>query len=195
MKSASGAASINSSLSTATGMCLISNRRRTPMKVLWALMCILCSCAASAQTTDAAMIAEYYLDDCWAEISSQSTSPAQIVTTEPTIANNLGDAFDEAASTITEPNDAPDVGVSASQPSEETSIVGYLTPKGDKLTVDDTTAQGTPSAQITEPATGNLGEIIETGDVTTTGPIDSADVPVGAMRPPASVNAGLNTAH
>jgi hypothetical protein len=120
------------------------------------------------------------------DIIEQSTIPAQIVATEPTI-EKLGEAVDEAHDvTITGPKDAANVPVGAIQPNDETRTVEYATGKGDKLTVDDTIEQSTMAAPIltTEPAIEKLGGATPQVDgITMTAPNDAQDVPVGAIQP------------
>jgi hypothetical protein len=83
--------------------------------------------------------------------TEQSTMPAEIVATEPTI-EKVGGDFDEADSVaIAGPDDAADVPVGAIQP--ESPSVEYATRSDDKRAVDETTEQSTMPAQIiaTEP--------------------------------------------
>ena len=120
------------------------------------------------------------------DIIEQSTIPAQIVATEPTI-EKLGEAVDEAHDvTIAGHKDAANVPVGAIQPSDETRTVEYATGNGDKPAVDDIIEQRTIPAQIvaTEPTIEKLGEAVdEAHDVPITGPKDAANVPVGAIQP------------
>jgi hypothetical protein len=146
---------------------------------------VLFSFAAPAQTS----IAAYYLDDldCFGETTQQSTMPAQIIATEPTI-GKLGEAMPEADGiAITGPNDAKDVPVGAIQPSDENSTVEYSTRSDDKVTADDTIEQSTMHTQIiaTEPTIETLGKanLNEADDVAITGINGAEDVPVGAIQP------------
>jgi len=130
------------------------------LKAIYALMCVLFSFAAPAQTLDASMMAAYYLDDCFGEITEQSTMPAQIIATEPAI-EKLGEAMLNEADdvVITGPNDAK-VPVGAIRPSDENSTVKYSTGSDGKLMVDDTIEQSTMPAQIvaTDPTIEKVGE-------------------------------------
>ena len=131
----------------------------TPVKALCAVVLVLSSLGAPAQALDASTA--YCVDDFFGGIIEQSTIPAQIVATEPTI-EKLGEAVDEAHGvTITGPKDAANVPVGAIQPSDETRTVEYATGKGNKLMVRrHTIEQNTIPAQIvaTEPAIEKLGE-------------------------------------
>jgi hypothetical protein len=118
--------------------------------------------------------------------TEQSTIPAQIVATEPTI-EMLGEAVDEARGvTSAGSKDAANVPVGAIEPSDETRSVEYATGSGDKPKVDAATEQSTIPAQIvaTEPTIEMLGEVVEGADgVDITGPNGAADVRVGATLP------------
>ena len=112
--------------------------------------------------------------------TEQSTIPAQIVATEPTI-EMLGEVVDEAHGvTSTGSKDAANVPVGAIEPSDD------ATGSGDKPTVDAATEQSTIPAQMvaTEPTIEMLGEVVEGADgVDITGPNGAADVRVGAILP------------
>jgi len=98
--------------------CLISNELEgTPLKTLYALVFVLVSFAAPAQTLET-WIAAYHLDelDCFGETTQQSTMPPQIIGIELLCAAILNDA-DGIASTGS--NGAEDVPVGAIQPSNE----------------------------------------------------------------------------
>jgi hypothetical protein len=96
----------------------------TPLKALYALVFVLFSFAAPAQTLETS-IAAYYLDDldCFGETTQRSTMPAQIIATEPTIATPGEAMLDAADVAITGPSDAEGVRVGAIQPSDENSTV------------------------------------------------------------------------
>src|SRR5712672_421449 len=129
----------------------------TLVKALSAVVLVLSSLGAPAQALDASTA--YCVDDFFGGIIEQSTIPAQIVATEPTI-EKLGEAVDEAHGvTITGPKDAANVPVGPIQPGGETRTVEYATVKGNKPTVDDTIEQNTIPAQIiaTEPTIEKLG--------------------------------------
>ena len=87
------------------------------MKALYALVFVLFSFAASAQTLET-WIAAYHLDelDCFGETTQQSTMPPQIIGIELHCAAILNDA-DGIATTGS--NGAEDVPVGAIQPSNE----------------------------------------------------------------------------
>jgi hypothetical protein len=155
----------------------------TPLKVLYALVFVLFSFAAPAQTLDVSMMETYYLDQYFGEITEQSTMPSPLVT-EPTIEKLGEDMLQADGLAITGSNDGENIPVNAIQPSDENSTVEYTTLSGDQLTEDDTTELSTMPAQIvaTEPTTEKLGETVdEAHDVAITGPNDAADVPVGAI--------------
>ena len=155
------------------------------MKALYALVFVLFSFAAPAQTLET-WIAAYHLDelDCFGETTQQSTMPPQIIGIELLCAAILNDADDVAT---TGSDGAEDVPVGAIQPSYGNSTEKYLTGRDDDLAVDDPIEQGATSAQIiaTEPTTEKLGdaELNEANDVAFTGPNDAEDVPVGAIQP------------
>ena len=154
------------------------------MKALYALVFVLFSFAAPAQTLDT-WIAAYHLDelDCFGETTQQSTMPPQIIGIELLCAAILNDADGVAT---TESNGAEDVPVGAIQPSYGNSTDKYLTGRDDDITVDDTIEQGA-SAQIVaiEPTIETLGDakLNEENDVAITGPNGVEDVPVGAIQP------------
>ena len=155
------------------------------MKALYALVFVLFSFAAPAQTLET-WIAAYYLDelDCFGETTQQSTMPPQIIGIELLCAAILDDANGVAT---TGSNGAEDVPVGAIQPSYGNSTEKYLTGRDDDLTVDDTIEQGATSAQIiaTEPTIEKLGDgkLNEADDVAITGHNGAEDVPVGAIQP------------
>ena len=155
------------------------------MKALYALVFVLFSFAAPAQTLET-WIAEYLLGelDCFAETTQQSTMPPPIIGIELLCAAILDDV-DGVATTGS--NGEEDVQVGAVQPSDEHSTAKYSTGRGDTLTVDNTSEQGATSAQMiaTEPTVETLGEakLNEVDDVAFTGPNDAEDVPVGAIQP------------
>jgi hypothetical protein len=184
----------NRILTGATETCLISNLEDAPLKALYALVFVLSSFAAAAQTLDASMIAAYDLDDYFGEITEPTMGPAQMVATEPTI-EKLGEAVDEADDVaITGPNNAVVVPVGAIQPSDENSTVEYSTQSDDNLTADETTEPSAMPAQIvaTEPTIEKLGEAFDEADgVAITRPTDAADVPVGAIEPSGSDSEGF----
>ncbi len=147
------------------------------MKFLYALAFALFSFAAPAQTLDAAMIAAYYLDDCFGETIEQSTMPAQMVATEPAV-EKLGevDLGADGVATAT-PDDAEDVPVGAIASREEAPTSGSSTLTDDEPTVAETTNVIAP-----EPGVENEA-LLENDDVTITGRNDAGDVPVGAIAP------------
>jgi hypothetical protein len=155
------------------------------VKALYALVFVLFSAAAPAQTLET-WIAAYYLDefDCLGETIQQSTMPPQAIGIEQICAAILNDA-DGVATTGSD--GAEDVPVATIQPSYGNSTEKYLTGRDDDLTVDDTSEQGATSAQMiaTEPTVETLGEakLNEADDVAFTGPNDAEDVPVGAIQP------------
>ena len=155
------------------------------MKALYALVFVLFSVAAPAQTLET-WIAAYYLDDfdCLGETTQQSTMPPQIIGIELLCAAMLNDA--DGVATIGS-NGAADVPVGAIQPSDESSTVKYSTGRDDNLTVDDTIEQGARPAQIieTEPTIEKPGEATrnEADDVVITGANDAKDIPVGRFSP------------
>ena len=155
------------------------------MKALYAVVFVLFSIAAPAQTLET-WIAAYHLDelDCFGETSQQSTMPPQIIGIELLCAAILNDA-DGLATTGS--NGAGDVLVGAIQPSYDNSTEKYLTGRDDDLTVDDTIEQGATSAETiaSEPTVEKLGEtkLNEADDVALTGPNGAEDVPVGAIQP------------
>ena len=164
-------------LTGATGKCLIHPMEDMPVKALYAVVFVLSSLGTPAQALYASTA--YCVDDFFGGIIEQSTIPAQIVATEPTI-EKLGEAVDEAHGvTITGSKDAANVPVGAIESSDD------ATGSGDKPTVD-ATEQSTIPAQIvaTEPTIEKLGEAVdEAHDVTITGSKDAANVPVGAIEP------------
>jgi hypothetical protein len=64
------------------------------LKLLYALVLVLPSLAASAQTQDASIIASYYLDGCSCEMIDQSTPPA-VAVSELVIETLLDEAVEE----------------------------------------------------------------------------------------------------
>ena len=155
------------------------------MKALYALVFVLFSFAASAQTLET-WIAAYHLDelDCFGETTQQSTMPPQIIGIELLCAAILDDANGVAT---TGSNGTEDVPVGAIQPSYDNSTEKYLTGRDDDLTVDDTIEQGATSAQTiaTKPTVEKPGDakLNEADDVAFTGPNDAVEVPVGAIQP------------
>jgi hypothetical protein len=115
------------------------------VKALYALVFVLFSFAASAQTLET-WIAAYHLDelDCFGETTQQSTMPPQIIGIELLCAVILDDANGVAT---TGSNGTENVPVGAIQPSYHNSTEKYLTGRDDDLTVDDTIEQGATSAQ------------------------------------------------
>jgi hypothetical protein len=140
------------------------------LKVVYALVFVLFTTAASAQTLDnnAGMMVAYDFDGYSVEITEQSTIPTQIVPTEPPI-ENLGDTYDEALA-FAEPHNAADAPVGAIQPSDESSALGYQTPQID---VDHASAQGTASGHIidTEAEIASLGEAPKAADMAVAEPM------------------------
>ena len=65
------------------------------MKVLFALMLLLFSFGAVAESHDASTIAAYDPDDCFEGNTEQNTISAQIIATKPTI-ENLGEIVEES---------------------------------------------------------------------------------------------------
>jgi hypothetical protein len=154
------------------------------VKALYALVFVLFSFAAPAQTLET-WIAAYYLDelDCLGEATQQRTMPPQVIGIELLCAAILNDA-DGVASTGS--NGTEEVPVGVIQPSYGNSTEKYLTGRDDDLAVDDTIEQSAASAQIvTQPTTEKLGEakLSEADDVAFVGPNDAEDVPVGAIQP------------
>ena len=167
------------------------------MKALYALVFVLFSFAAPAQTLETS-IAAYHLDDldCSGETTQQSAVSTQIVATEPTI-EKPGEATRNQAGDVvaTGPNDA-EIPVGAIQPGDENAIAAYSSRSDDQLT-DDTSEQSAMPAQIiaTGPALEKLGEAkptetkptetkpTETDGVATTEPNDAKDAPVEATQP------------
>jgi hypothetical protein len=155
------------------------------VKALYALVFVLFSFAAPAQTLET-WIAAYYLDDldCFGETTQQSTMPPQIIGIELLCAAMLNDADGVA---ITGSNGPEDVPVGAIQPSDENEIAAYSSRSDDLPTVDDTSEQSPMPTQIiaTEPTIETLGEakLNEADDVAITGPNDAEEVPVGAIQP------------
>jgi len=154
------------------------------VKALYALVFVLFSFAAPAQTLET-WIAAYYLDDldCFGETTQQSTMPPQIIGIELLCAAILNDA--DGVATIGS-NGAADVPVGAIQPSDENAIAAYSSRSDDQLT-DDTSEQSTMPTQIiaTEPTIETLGKakLNEADDVAITGINGAEDVPVGAIQP------------
>ena len=126
------------------------------MKALYALVFVLFSFAAPAQTLETS-IAAYLLDDldCLGETSRQSTTPTQMIAIELLCAA----MFDEVDVAIARPD----------------------APNNDKLTADDTIEQKMPAQIVaTQPTSEKLDEA---DDVAITGRNHAEDVPVGAIRP------------
>jgi hypothetical protein len=155
------------------------------VKALYALVFVLFSFAAPAQTLETWMAA-YYLDepDCFGETTLQGTMPPQIIGVELLCAAIINDA-DSVANT--ESYRTEDVPVGVIQHSYGNSTEKYLTGRDDDLAVDETIEQSTPSAQIiaTEPTTEKLGQakLDDADDVAFVGPNNAEDVPVGAIPP------------
>jgi hypothetical protein len=154
------------------------------MKALYALVFVLFSFAAPAQTLETS-IAAYYLydDDCLGETTRQSTMPAQMIAIELLCAA----IFDEVDDAIAKPDNAEDVPAGAIHPSDENSTVKHSTARDDRLKVDDTMEQPAMGAQIveTEPTVEKLGKSVlnEEDDVAITGPNNAEDIPVGGIQP------------
>ena len=155
------------------------------MKALYALVFVLFSFAASAQTLET-WIAAYHLDelDCFGETTQHSTMPPQIIGIQLLCAAILDDANGVVG---TGSNGTEDLPVGAIQPSYDNSREKYLTGRDDDLTLDDTIEQGATSAQTiaSAPTVEKLGDakLNEADDVAFTGPNDAQDVPVGAIQP------------
>jgi hypothetical protein len=104
----------------------------TALKALYALVFLLSSFAAtSAQTSDASMIAAYYLDDGCKDVIEQSTTPAQIVATQASIEIDEANGFAIAAA-----NDEKD-GTGALELSDEPQTVRQLTRAREQPTAGD----------------------------------------------------------
>jgi hypothetical protein len=132
----------------------------TPLKALYALVFVLFSFAAPAQTLET-WIAAYYFDDldCSGKTTQQSTVSTQMIAIELLCAT-----LDEVNVAIARPH----------------------APSDDKLTVDDTIEPGAVPAQIiaVEPTIEKLGEAtLNRDDVAITGPNDAEDIVVGAIQP------------
>jgi hypothetical protein len=165
---------------------LISSEWRYSVKALYALVFVLFSFAATAQTLET-WIAAYHLDelDCFGETTQPSTMPPQIIGIELLCAAILNDV-DGVATTGS--NGAEGVSVGVIQPGYDNSTEKYLTGRDDDLAVDDTIEQGTTSAQIiaTEPTTEKLDDakLNEADDVAFTGPRGSQNSNAGAWTSP-----------
>jgi hypothetical protein len=152
------------------------------VKALYALVFVLFSFAAPAQTS----IAAYYLDDldCFGETTQQSTMPAQIIGMEQFCAAMLNDADGVAT---TKPKGAEDIPFEAVQPSEENSKAKSSAGSDGGLAMEDTIEQSAMSTQIivTEPTIETLSEAKPDGadGVAITEPQDAEDIPVGAVQP------------
>jgi hypothetical protein len=129
------------------------------MKAFYALVIVLFSFAAPAQTLETS-IAAYDLD-CLGETTRQSTTPARMIAIELLCAA----MFDEADVAIVRPNP----------------------PNNDKLTADDTIEQDAMPPQIvaTQPTIEKLdaANINEADGVAITDPNDVEEVPAGAIQP------------
>jgi hypothetical protein len=132
------------------------------VKALYALVFVVFSFAAPAQTLEAS-IAAYYLDDfdCLGETTRRSTMQPQIIAIEQICAALLDEGNVELA--------------------------GANTPSDKKLTEDDTIEPSSmpPQSIAPEPTNGKLGDTMlnEADDVAITGPNDAEDIPVGAIQP------------
>jgi hypothetical protein len=152
------------------------------VKTLYALVFVLFSFAAPAQTPET-LIAAYYLDDldCLGDTTQQSTMP--LIGIELLCAAILNDTD----SVATGSNGAEDLPVGATEPSDENAIAAYSSRSDDQPTVDDTREQSAMSTQIiaTEPTIETLGEtkLNDADDVGITGPNGGEDAPVGAIQP------------
>jgi hypothetical protein len=150
------------------------------VKAFYAVVFVLFSFAASAQTLET-WIAAYYLDDldCFGETTQNSAMPPQII--ETAIINNA----DGVASTGSD--GIEDVPVGAIQPGYDSATEKYLTGGDDDLTGNDTIEQDATSAQIiaTKPTIETPGDakLNEADEVAFTGPNDAEDVPVGTILP------------
>jgi hypothetical protein len=156
------------------------------VKALYALVFVLFSFAAPAQTSDT-WIPPYSLDevDCFGEMNQQGTMPAQILGMEQFCATMLTDA-DRVP--ISEPsNDAEDIPVGAVQPSQQNSTVKFSAASDDELAMDDTIEQSATSTQIaaTKPTieTPSEAKPDEADGAAITGPTDAEDISVGAVQP------------
>ena len=103
-------------LTAATQTCLMPHKvEDAPLKPVYTLVFVLSIFAAPAQALDASTIAAWELDECSWEVIAQSTMPAPMVASEPTI--GMLEETDDAA--ITEPNNAEGgIAVGTMQPSE-----------------------------------------------------------------------------
>jgi acid stress chaperone HdeB len=154
------------------------------VKALYALVFVLFSFAAPAQTLET-WIAAYYLDDldCFGGTTQQSTLPPQIIGIELLCAAMLNEADGVAT---TGPNGAEEFPIGAIQHSDENSTVKYSTGRDDKLALDDTIKQDAMPTQITatEPTTEKLGKpLSEADDVAIAVSNDAEDVSLGATQP------------
>jgi hypothetical protein len=115
-----------------------------------------------------------------------STMPAQIVTTEPTVAKAVEavEPADEADRvTVTGTIKAADVPVGTTEPGDKAQTAAV---SDNKPAVDDTTAPSTMPARIvtTEPASEKVAEAVDEADrVSITGTINAASVPVRTTEP------------
>ena len=156
------------------------------MKALYALVFVLFSFAANAQTLET-WIAAYYLEDvdCFGEMNQQGTMPSQIIGIKQFCAAMLSDADGMA---ITMPSkDEEDIPVGAVQPSEQNSTVKLSAGSDDELAMGDTIEQSATSTQtaVTKPRieTLSVAKPDEADGAAITGPTDAEDIPVGAIQP------------
>jgi hypothetical protein len=154
------------------------------VKALYALVFVLFSFAAHAQTLEA-WIAPYYLGDvdCFGEMNQQSTMPSPIIGMKQFCAAMLSDADGVAITTPSQGEE--DIPVEAIQPGEQNSTV-KLPAGSDELAMDDTIEQSATSTQpaATKPTIEKLSEVKpDVANSATTGPTDAEDIPVGAIKP------------
>jgi hypothetical protein len=145
------------------------------LKALYALVFVLVSFAAPAQTLES-WIAAYHLDDldCLGE-----GIPPQIIGVEVFCPAMLNDA-DGLATAV--PNGVDDVAPGSIQPRDEGSTVNYSTGDDETLTGDETVKQGVPVPMVApERSIEKLGEGWEDG-VADIGPNEAENVPVGAIQ-------------
>jgi hypothetical protein len=156
----------------------------TPVKAVFAVVFVLSSLGAPARALDASTA--YCADDFFGGITEQRATPAQIVAAEPPsekVVEAVEPADEADRVTITGTIKAADVPVGTPEPGDKAQTAAV---SDNKPAVDDMTAPSTIPARIvtTEPAVEKVVEAIDEADqVTITGTIKAADVPVETTEP------------
>jgi hypothetical protein len=155
------------------------------VKALYALVFVLFSFAASAQTLET-WIAPYYLGDvdCVGEMNQQGTMPSQVIGIKQFCAAMLSDA--DGLAITTPSKDEKDI-PGAVPPSEQNSTVKLSAGSDDELAMGGTIEESATSTQIavSKPRIETLSEAKphEADGAAITGPTDAEDIPVGAIQP------------